>query len=110
MEHSVDKFDLSNREYIDGEIKDEWTVHQIKNSFDFAVSNRIISWYCAGLNFQVGHHLFPNISHVHYPNIHNLVKNTAEKYDVNYQEFNTFREAFRSHLAFLRKLGRPVIT
>jgi linoleoyl-CoA desaturase len=109
MAHVVDKFDLSNHDKFDGETKDEWTVHQIKNTFDFAVNNKIITWYCGGLNFQVEHHLFPNISHAHYPNLYKIVKETAKKYNVDYQEFNTFREAFRSHLTFLRKLGRPAL-
>ncbi|MBT8327599.1 MAG: acyl-CoA desaturase [Bacteroidia bacterium] len=107
MAHVVDKFDLSNHDKFDGETKDEWTVHQIKNTFDFAVNNKIITWFCGGLNFQVEHHLFPNISHAHYPKLYQIVKETAAKYQIDYQEFVTFREAFKSHLIFLRKLGNP---
>ena len=109
MAHVVDKFDLSNHDKFDGETKDEWTVHQIKNTFNFAVNNKIITWFCGGLNYQVEHHLFPNISHAHYPKLYKIVKETAAKHGVNYQEFTTFREAFVSHLIFLKKLGRPVL-
>ncbi len=107
MAHVVDKFDLSNHDKFDGTSKDEWTVHQIHNTFDFAVKNKLITWYVGGLNFQVIHHLFPNVSHAHYPKLYKIVKETAAKYKVNYQEFETFREAFKSHLIFLRKLGNP---
>ena len=107
MAHVVDKFDLSNHDKFDGVTKDEWTVHQIKNTFNFAVNNKIITWFCGGLNFQVEHHLFPNISHAHYPKLYKIVKETAAKYQIDYQEFVTFTEAFKSHLIFLRKLCNP---
>jgi linoleoyl-CoA desaturase len=105
MAHVVDKFDLSNHDKFDGTTKDEWTVHQIHNTFDFAVKNKFLTWYCGGLNFQVIHHLFPTISHAHYPKLYEIVKETAKKHGINYQEFKTFREAFWSHLIFLKKLG-----
>ncbi|MBT6235904.1 MAG: acyl-CoA desaturase [Bacteroidetes bacterium] len=109
LAHVVDKFDLSNHDKFDGTSEDEWTVHQIHNTFDFAVKNKALTWYCGGLNYQVIHHLFPNISHAHYPKLYEIVKETALKHGINYQEFNTFREAFISHLVFLRKLGSPQI-
>ena len=105
MAHVVDKFDLSNHDKFEGTTKDEWTVHQIHNTFDFAVKNKFLTWYCGGLNFQVIHHLFPTISHAHYPKLYEIVKETARKHGINYQEFRTFREAFISHLTFLKKLG-----
>lgn len=107
MAHVVDKFDLSNHDKFDGVSKDEWTVHQLKNTFNFAVNNKLVTWFCGGLNYQIEHHLFPNISHAHYPNLYKIVKETAAKYEISYQEFNTFTEAFISHLIFLKKLGRP---
>jgi linoleoyl-CoA desaturase len=107
LAHVVDKFDMSNHDKFDGKSEDEWTVHQIHNTFDFAVKNKVLTWYCGGLNYQVIHHLFPNISHAHYPKLYSIVKETAKKHGINYQEFNTFREALKSHLVFLWKLGRP---
>lgn len=105
LAHVVDKFDLSNHDKFNGTTEDEWTVHQIHNTFDFAVKNKALTWYCGGLNYQVIHHLFPNISHAHYPKLYDIVKDTARKHGINYQEFATFREAFISHLVFLKKLG-----
>ena len=105
LAHVVDKFVMSNHDKFNGTTEDEWTVHQIHNTFDFAVKNKLLTWYCGGLNYQVIHHLFPNVSHAHYPKLYEIVKETARKHGVNYQEFATFREAFFSHLIFLRKLG-----
>lgn len=106
MAHVVDKFDLSNHDKFTGETKVEWAVHQIQNTFNFATKNKLVTWYCGGLNFQIEHHLFPNISHVHYPKLYKIIKETALKYNINYQEFDTFREAFVSHLIYLKKLGK----
>lgn len=107
LAHVVDKFDLSNHHHFDGVSKDEWAVHQIKNTFNFATKNKVITWFCGGLNFQIEHHLFPNISHAHYPKLNKIIKRTAEKHGISYQEFVSFREALGSHLIFLYKLGRP---
>ena len=107
LAHVVDKFDLSNHDKFNGTSEDEWTVHQIHNTFDFAVKNKALTWYCGGLNYQEIHHLFPNISHAHYPKLYDIVKETASKHGINYQEFTTFREALVSHVVFLRKLGSP---
>ena len=106
LAHVVDKFDVSHtREKV--ETYSEWAVHQVKNTFNFATQNKILTWYCGGLNFQIEHHLFPNISHAHYPRLRTLIKEIAVKHNVNYQEFKTFREALKSHLVFLYKLGKP---
>jgi linoleoyl-CoA desaturase len=108
MAHVVDKFDLSNHDKFTGETKVEWAVHQIHNTFNFATKNKIVTWYCGGLNYQIEHHLFPNICHIHYPKLYTIIKATAIKHGVNYQEFDTFWEALGSHVLFLKKLGRPI--
>jgi len=50
-------------------IENEWAIHQVRTTVNFASKNKIISWFVGGLNFQIEHHLFPRISHVHYPAI-----------------------------------------
>ena len=40
-------------------MEDEWAVHQLKTTANFATRNKLISWWVGGLNFQVEHHLFP---------------------------------------------------
>ena len=52
------------------------------------------------------HHLFPKISHVHYPEIAHIVKETAEEFDVPYLENKTLMDALRSHVATLERFGR----
>ncbi|MDX1651705.1 MAG: acyl-CoA desaturase [Brumimicrobium sp.] len=88
-----------------GNIKADWAVSQLVNTANFAPKNFLLSWYVGGLNFQIEHHLFPNICHVHYKKISKIVRQTAEEYNLPYVSEKTFFGALRSHGKMLRKLG-----
>lgn len=85
-----------------------WAIHQLQTTVDFARDNRVLSWLIGGLNFQVEHHLFPRISHVHYPTVARVVKDTCREFGVCYLEQPTFAAAIASHYRWLRQLGSPV--
>jgi linoleoyl-CoA desaturase len=87
-------------------LEEEWAVHQVRTTANFAPRNKVISWLVGGLNFQVEHHLFPRISHIHYPAINQIVKDTCRKYGIAYNEFPTMRQAVRSHFQVMRELGK----
>ncbi len=86
----------------------EWMVHQLMTTANFAPRNHLLNWYVGGLNFQVEHHLFPNICHLHYPKIAKIVEATAKKYGVPYLQNDTLWKAIVSHLNRLKELGRPM--
>lgn len=88
-----------------GNIKADWAVSQLFNTANFAPKNKILSWYVGGLNFQVEHHLFPNICHVHYPKLANIVKKTAEEFNLPYNSEKTFTKALLVHGKMLYRLG-----
>src|SRR5690606_2196298 len=87
------------------DIATDWHVHQLMTTSDFARNNRLLSWYVGGLNFQIEHHLFPGICHVHYRDLALIVENTASAYNIPYNLKPTFRAAFRSHIQRLKELG-----
>lgn len=89
-----------------GTIENSWAIHQMNTTVNFSRHNKWISWYVGGLNFQVEHHLFPRVCHVHYPAIAEIVKTTAEEYGVPYLENETFGDALRSHIATLERFGK----
>lgn len=89
-------------------IDNEWAIHQVLTTADFATKSKIVSWFTGGLNFQVEHHLFPRISHIHYPKIRNLVKDTCKQFDIAYLEFPTLFSAIRSHVLHLKQVGNAV--
>lgn len=88
-----------------GNIKADWAVSQLVNTCNFAPDSKILSWYVGGLNFQVEHHLFPNICHVHYKKISKIVRQTAEEFNLPYNSEKTFGSAIKSHAMMLKKLG-----
>jgi len=90
----------------EGNIENNWAVHQVKTTSDFAPKNKVLSWLIGGLNFQVEHHLFPNISHVHYKRISSIVRNIAEKYSLNYHVQPDFISAIGAHYKMLKHLGK----
>src|SRR5205807_10524287 len=102
VEHTA--FPVANAET--GKLEDEWAVHQIKTTANCATNNPVVSWLVGGLNIQIEHHLFPKISHVHYPQISKIIKQACEEYGVNYIEYPRVRLAIASHVSFLREMGR----
>jgi len=89
-----------------GSMENHWAIHQLKTTANFANGNKLFSWFVGGLNYQVEHHLFPNICHVHYRYISKIVKETTEEYDLPYHHHTTFYKALKSHFSHLNQLGK----
>lgn len=89
-----------------GNIYNTWAIHQLHTTTNFAQKNKLLSWYVGGLNFQVEHHLFSNICHVHYEELSAIVKATAEEYGHPYKSKRRFRDAMASHYEILKELGK----
>jgi linoleoyl-CoA desaturase len=83
-----------------------WAEHQLATTVDFAPRNRLLCWYLGGLNFQVEHHLMPKVSHVHYPAIAPIVRDTCAEFGVPYLSHRGIFPALASHVRHLRRLGR----
>ena len=90
------------------EIESEWAVYQIQTTVNFGTENKVLSWLLGGLNFQMVHHLFPKISHVHYPALHKIIRETCDEYEVPYVEYRSFWKAVGSHLHYLNRMGKSV--
>ncbi|HSH66325.1 MAG TPA: acyl-CoA desaturase [Bacteroidia bacterium] len=89
-----------------GCIDNEWAVHELETTANFARKSRLFGWMIGGLNYQIEHHLFPNISHIHYKAISPIVKQTASEFGLRYNENRTFLSAIGSHIRMLKRLGR----
>jgi linoleoyl-CoA desaturase len=93
-----------------GKMDNNWAIHQLHTTTNFANKSRLFSWYVGGLNFQVEHHLFPGVCHVHYRKISNIVESTAKEFGLPYKAEPTFFGALRGHARLLRELGqKPVL-
>jgi len=90
----------------DGVLDNSWAIHQLRTTSDFARGNRFLTWFIGGLNFQVEHHLFPNICHIHYKKISEIVEETTKEYDLPYHFEKTYAGALWSHAKMLYRLGK----
>jgi linoleoyl-CoA desaturase len=106
LAHTVEHTSFPQPDVETGRLEDEWAVHQLKTTANFATNNKLVSWLVGGLNFQIEHHLFPKISHVHYPAISKIIRKACEDYGIIYIEYPKVRYAVASHVAFLRQMGR----
>ena len=106
LAHTVEHTSFPVADLETGKMEDEWAVHQIKTTANFATKNKLVTWLVGGLNFQIEHHLFPKISHVHYPALHDIIKQICEERGLHYIEFKNVRFAIASHVAFLRQMGK----
>jgi linoleoyl-CoA desaturase len=86
--------------------EESWARHQMMTTANFSNWNPLFTWFVGGLNHQIEHHLFPDISHIHYPKIAKIIKETAKEYGVNYNYHRTFGGAIVNHLRMLNKLGK----
>lgn len=103
LAHSVDV--VEHPSLHDGPDREEWVVHQIGTTANFATANRWISVALGGLNFQREHHLFPKVSHVHYPALARVVRDVCAEHDIECRENPTLMTALRSHYRFVRQMG-----
>lgn len=109
LAHVMDEAEMPLPEK-NGTIKNTWAIHQLKTTVNFAAKNKLVNWFTGGLNHQVEHHIFPHISHVHYGKIAKIVKQTANEFNLPYNEYKTMRSALASHFRFLKQMGtEPVL-
>lgn len=106
LAHTVEHTHFPMPQPSTGKMEDEWAIHQLKTTANFAPKNKFISWLVGGLNFQIEHHLFPRVSHIHYSKIRKIIKQACTEYGVPYIEYRRMRHAIVSHVSFLKQMGR----
>ena len=94
-------------EHEAGALKGAWMLYQMRTTNNFARGNRLLSWYVGGLNYQIEHHLFPRVCHVHYRALSAIVERVARKHGVPYHSCPTLWQAIRSHYRMLKRFGDP---
>ena len=86
-------------------MENSWAVHQLLTTTNFSTNNRFLNWFTGGLNHQIEHHIFPNISHIHYTEIAKIVKKTAKEFNLPYLEYKSTMSALFSHFQHLKNMG-----
>lgn len=101
-----------------GGVVDDWGAVQVRAAANWA--GPVWCFFFGGINYQIEHHLFPTVTHVHYPAIAPIVRETAAEFGLRYIAFDSvtdglanvlqgFRMAKASHEPILRKSkGWPI--
>jgi linoleoyl-CoA desaturase len=109
LAHTVEDTEFPVALQPENKMPDEFAAHQIQTTANFATKNKLVSWLVGGLNFQIEHHLFPKISHVHYPAISKIVKQACEDFKLNYIEYPTVLSAIKAHFNFVKQMSKPSV-
>ncbi len=107
LAHTVPEAEFHDARSVADPMPTGFAEHQVRATVDFAPSNRLLGWYVGGLNFQVEHHLFPDVCHVHYPALAGIVEETCREAGIPHRTAPTLRAAIADHFRHLRSLGRP---
>lgn len=107
LSHVMDTAEFITPSTEEKRVEDEWAIFQIRTTVDFATNNPICNWYLGGLNYQVVHHLFPHICHVHYPKISLILAELCEEVGVHYQVYETLTGAIASNYYWLKVMSFP---
>jgi linoleoyl-CoA desaturase len=88
-----------------GTIDHDWATHALVTSLDWSPRSGLATFVAGGANAHAAHHLFPNVCHVHYRAITEIVARTASECGLRYN-VTTLPRMIRSHFRFLRRMGR----
>jgi len=94
----------------DGNIDNNYALHVLETTADFSRKNRLGTWLMGGINIHVIHHIFPQICHVHYSKLTDILKETSEEFGIEYQENPNFWVALKKHMWMLHHLSKPYAT
>lgn len=106
LAHAVEGPEFEAVGLEDKVIESEWAIHQIKTTANFSPRNKVLSWFVGGLNYQIEHHLFPRIAHIHYPALSAIVREHCQKFGLPYHSFPTVMQAVKSHVSLMKKFGQ----
>jgi linoleoyl-CoA desaturase len=90
-----------------GKMDHSWVLLQMKTSMDYNVDSHFLNWTLGGFNAHTLHHLFPNVCHVHYPEMIPILRQTAEEFGIHYNEA-PYPKAVALHFQFLKRMGHEL--
>lgn len=106
LAHCVDAAEFPMPHPDTGRMEAAWAVHQVNTTVNFACDSRLLPWFLGGLNFQIEHHLFPRVCHIHYPALSHIVRKTCEDFQLRYSTHDTLTAGVISHFRWLRQMGQ----
>jgi linoleoyl-CoA desaturase len=109
LAHVVEKTEFEEAGEEPKQFDTEWAIHELRTTANFAPRNKIVTWFAGGLNYQVEHHLFPRVSHVHYKALSKIVKEHCQRFGIPYHSYPKMRQAVLSHIRIMKQLGKKEV-
>ena len=106
LAHTVEGTTFPKPDSSSGTFEQEWARHQVETTVNFAPSSKWAAWAFGGLNYQIEHHIFPRLSHIHYPTISTIVEATCREFGLAYTSYPSVGAAILAHFRFLQKMGK----
>lgn len=89
-----------------GFLPHSWSYHQVLTAADFGTGSWLLNQLFGGFNHHVIHHLFPNICHIHYPQLTPILKEVIQKHNMPYRHKKYLFSAMFSHFKLLFRNGK----
>jgi linoleoyl-CoA desaturase len=106
LAHVLEKVDFPTVTKNDRRLDEDWYLFQIRTTADFAHRSPLVCWYLGGLNYQVIHHLFPDICHIHYPELADILEEVCAEHGVIYRRYTTTWDAIVSCYRWLKSMAQ----
>jgi fatty acid desaturase len=85
----------------------DWLRLQIQHSANFVNDDLLWTRLFGSINYQIEHHLFPNVSSYHYPRIKPIVEKYCLDHHIPYVHHPTIQDAVRSFMKTVRLIQIP---
>lgn len=87
-----------------GYINTSWIMNQIKSSNDMYPYSDIANFILGGFNNHIAHHLFPQVHHIHYPQLNRILYRVLMENGIKPNQ-TTYWGGVCSHLRHLKRMG-----
>jgi fatty acid desaturase len=84
----------------------DWGELQVRNSSNFCNhwAGDVFAFLNGSINYQIEHHLFPGMNHIHLPRIAPIVRQTCEEFHIPYAAYFSLSSAWYSFLVTCRSV------
>ena len=89
---------ISNKNAFNTYSITDFATNQIETTHDYSIRSKLITCITGGLNFQVIHHLLPNVSQLYYLELHDTVDDICTSYDKSYTKSASMIHAIICHV------------
>ena len=92
-------FDVLVENHYEGK---DWLKLQVQNSANFKTDSPIYTYVFGGINYQIEHHLFPNMSNCFYSQISPTVQQFCKENNIPYVVHKSLLEVFQEYYKTLK--------